>query len=101
MDVKSGRVDADPDEVDPVSTDFAGKSSDPTTFSLPDGINRIGSMASGSHLDDNPSVVVDRNEVDLSIGDLNVGVDNVEAAVCQEPYSEFLAEPSESRAGIP
>jgi len=101
MDIESGRVDADPYEVDPVGTDFARQPSDPTTFSLADGINRIGSTAGGSHLNDNPSVVVDSNEVELSIGNLNIGINNDEAVICQEPHSQSLAEPSQGHAGIP
>jgi hypothetical protein len=91
MDVEPGLVDANADEVDTVSTDDAGETSNAATFCLPDGIDRISEVTGRSHFDHNPGVVVDRNQIDLPVGDPKVGTDDIEAVVCQEPDGQLLA----------
>jgi hypothetical protein len=90
MDVEPDPVYANTEEVDTVSTDATGETSDATAFRLPNGVDRIWLVTGRSHFDDNVGVVVDRNEIKLSVVDLNVGANNIEAVVCQEPGSQFL-----------
>jgi len=73
-----------------VSTDAAGKTSDAATFRLPNGIDRIWLVTGCSNFDDNPGVAVDRNEIKLSVGDLKIGANDIEAVVRQEPGSQLL-----------
>lgn len=90
MDVEPGPVYSNADEVDTVSTAAADETFDATTFRLPDGIDRICEVTGRSHFDDNLGVAVDRDEINLSVGDLNVGADDIEPVVRQEPDSQLL-----------
>ncbi|MCZ6736752.1 MAG: hypothetical protein O7B77_02110 [Actinobacteria bacterium] len=90
MDVEPGLADANAEEVDTVSTHAAGETSNAATFCLPDGIDRISQVTGRSHFDHNPGVVVDRNQIDLPVGDPKVGTDDTEAVVCQEPDGQPL-----------
>ncbi len=90
MDVEPGPVQANTEEVDTVSTDATGETSDATTFRLPNGIDRVWLVTGRSHFDDNPGVAIDRNEIELSVGALKVAANNIETVVCQEPGSQLL-----------
>ena len=90
MDVEPGPVYANTEEVDTVSPDAAGETSDAATLRLPKGIDRIGGVSGRSYFDDNPAVAVDCNEIKLSVGDLKVGANDIEAVVCQKPGGQLL-----------
>jgi hypothetical protein len=90
MDVETGPVQTNTEEVDTVGTDGAGETFDPASFRLPNGIDRIWLVTGRSHFDNHPGVAVDRNEIELSVGDLKVGTNDIEAVVSQEPGSQLL-----------
>lgn len=101
MDVEPGLIDTNAEEVDTLSTDDAGETSNAATFCLPDGIDRISEVTGRSHFDDNPGVAVDRNEINLPVGDPKVGIDDIEAVVCQEPDGQLLTKlPKFSTRGV-
>jgi len=91
MDVESGAVDANTNEVDSVGSNAPGEIGDAATFCLTHGIDRIRPVTGRPHLDDNLAVLVHRNEIELTTGDLEVGAQDVETVIGKEPGSQPLA----------
>jgi hypothetical protein len=91
MDVESGAIDANTNEVDPVGANVPGEIGDAATFGLTYGIDRIRPVTGCPHFNHNLAVLVDRNEIELATGDLEVGAQDVETVIGKEPGSQPLA----------
>ena len=91
MNVESGAVDANTEEVDPVGANAPGEIGDAASFCLAHGVDRIRPVTGCPHFNDNLAVLVDRNEIELTTGDLEVEAHDVETVIGKKPGSQPLA----------
>ncbi len=99
MNVEPGAIDANAKKVDAVGTNAPGEVGHAATFCLAHGIDRIRPVTGRPHFNDNLAALVDRNQIELTTGDVEVETQDVETVVSKKPASQPLPKAPEFPTG--
>ena len=83
-------IDPDTEEIDTTGADLTGETVHPSSLGRIDGIDRLSVSGDGAHLDDHPLSAIQGEDVDLAAIDPEIGGDDIEAVIAEEPAGETL-----------